>query len=75
MREASFDRLLRGTAELSIEFINGVDERPVGPPRDPSALRAALSGPLPERGVDAARVIDERLALEIEADQTPPSGR
>ncbi len=57
--------LLTRTATLAIDYLNGVDERPVGGPTDTAGLRAALGGPdgaLPARGVDPATVIQELAA-------------
>lgn len=53
------NNLLRQTAELAIAYIEGIDDRPVGQPPDLAALRAGMSGPLPERGIDAAQVIED----------------
>ena len=39
---------------LATAFLDGLDERHVGPATDATALRAALGGPLPETGEDAA---------------------
>jgi glutamate/tyrosine decarboxylase-like PLP-dependent enzyme len=52
------DPLVRA-AELARSFLATVAERPVGVPVDRDALRAALGGPLPERGADPATIIDE----------------
>jgi glutamate/tyrosine decarboxylase-like PLP-dependent enzyme len=52
------DPLVRA-GELAREFLASVDARPVGLPVDRDALRAALGGPLPEQGEDAATVIEE----------------
>jgi glutamate/tyrosine decarboxylase-like PLP-dependent enzyme len=40
-------------------FLEGLADRPVGATASHEELRAALDGPLPERGVDPARVLDE----------------
>jgi selenocysteine lyase/cysteine desulfurase len=61
---APADLLIR-TAALAIEYLDGVDERPVGRPTDTAGLRAALGGPdggLPAQGVEAAAVIEELAA-------------
>ena len=52
----SYDRLLRRTAELALDYLNGLPERPVGPPLDHDALVAALSKPLAEKGQDPLAV-------------------
>jgi glutamate/tyrosine decarboxylase-like PLP-dependent enzyme len=53
--------LLKGTADLALEFLEGLPGRRVGPTASRDELRAALGGPLPERGEEAWQVI-ERLA-------------
>ena len=51
--------LLRHTAERSIDYLDGVAERPVGRPVAAAGLRAALGdGPLAARGEDPQAVID-----------------
>ena len=54
-----FDPLLHETAELALDFFAGLDERPVGPPVDLEALRAAFVVPLPDQGENASTVIAE----------------
>ncbi len=54
--------LLRLTSELAADFVESLDERPVLPPIDVPALRAALGGPLPEDPTDPAIVIAELAA-------------
>jgi len=53
--------LLRHTADLAIEFLDGLPERRVGPTASIEELRTALGGPLPERGEEPREVV-ERLA-------------
>src|SRR3954454_19738453 len=43
-------------------FLRSLPDRPVGPPVDPDALRAALGRELPDEGVPAEQVIDELVA-------------
>ncbi|MBW8874917.1 MAG: aspartate aminotransferase family protein [Acidobacteria bacterium] len=50
--------LLKRTADLALEFLDGLPERRVGQATSVDELRAALGGPLPERGEDAGRVIE-----------------
>ncbi|HEX4495275.1 MAG TPA: aminotransferase class V-fold PLP-dependent enzyme, partial [Thermoanaerobaculia bacterium] len=52
--------LLRRTAELALEFLDGLPRRPVGAAASIEELRAAFGGPLPERG-EAAREVVETL--------------
>jgi glutamate/tyrosine decarboxylase-like PLP-dependent enzyme len=57
---------LRWTAERVADFREGVGERPVVPPVDAGALRAALGGgSLPEAGLEPRAVIEE-LAGAVE---------
>lgn len=53
--------LLKRTADLALEFLEGLPGRRVGPGAGVEELRAALGGPLPERGEDPLEVV-ERLA-------------
>jgi len=53
--------LLRRAAELAIEYLDGLRERPVGRPIEPDALRGALGGALPDRGEDPEQIV-ARLA-------------
>src|SRR6266540_129727 len=57
--------LLRETAELAIDYLTELAERPVGRPIEPDALRAALGGDLPDRGEDSERVV-ARLARDAD---------
>ena len=57
----SDDDLLRRTADLALEFLAGLPQRPVRATATIEELRAALGGPLPERG-EAAREVVETLA-------------
>jgi glutamate/tyrosine decarboxylase-like PLP-dependent enzyme len=57
--------LLRLTAERAADYRMSVGDRPVAPRVDPSELRSALGGPLPEEGSDPSVVID-RLATAVE---------
>ena len=50
--------LLQRTAELASAFLARLGDRPVGPPVDLAALRAALGGPLPEHGADPLAVVE-----------------
>jgi glutamate/tyrosine decarboxylase-like PLP-dependent enzyme len=52
------DDLLKRTADLALEFLDGLPARRVGPAVPVEELRAALGGPLPERGEDAREVIE-----------------
>jgi glutamate/tyrosine decarboxylase-like PLP-dependent enzyme len=49
--------LLARTADMAIEFLGSLENRPVGEPVDIAALRQALGGPLPEDGADPLEVV------------------
>jgi glutamate/tyrosine decarboxylase-like PLP-dependent enzyme len=53
--------LLKRTTDLAVEFLDGLPQRRVGPVVPIEDLRAALGGPLPERGEEPLAVV-ERLA-------------
>jgi glutamate/tyrosine decarboxylase-like PLP-dependent enzyme len=55
------DELLRRTADLASEFLDSLPHRRVGATASIEELRAALGGPLPERGEAPLEVV-ERLA-------------
>ncbi|HEV2851681.1 MAG TPA: aminotransferase class V-fold PLP-dependent enzyme [Thermoanaerobaculia bacterium] len=57
----SVDRtgLLKRTADLALEFLDGLPERRVGPVIPIEELRASLGGPLPEQGEDPRAVIED----------------
>ena len=57
--------LLKRTAGLALEFLEGLPGRRVGPRAGVEELRAALGGPLPERGEVPLDVV-ERLAREAD---------
>ncbi len=57
--------ILRRTAEVAIEFLQALPERPVGPPIEPDPLRAVLGGDLPERGEDPWHTVS-RLARDVD---------
>jgi glutamate/tyrosine decarboxylase-like PLP-dependent enzyme len=59
------DEILRRTAEIATEFIDGLPTRPVGRPVDLAALRGALDGPLPD-GPNDPRAVIEALARDAD---------
>jgi glutamate/tyrosine decarboxylase-like PLP-dependent enzyme len=65
--------LLRRTADRVADYRLGAGDRSVAPPFDPSALHAALGGPLPEQGTGAGAVVD-RLATAVEPALTATVG-
>jgi glutamate/tyrosine decarboxylase-like PLP-dependent enzyme len=57
--------LLQRAADLALEYLSSVQDRAVGRPIKPEALRAALGGDLPDRGADPRQVL-ERLATDVD---------
>jgi glutamate/tyrosine decarboxylase-like PLP-dependent enzyme len=57
--------LLRRTAEISADILDGLDERPVFPAPSLDETRAALGGPLPDQPSDPLEVV-ELLAREVD---------
>jgi len=58
--------LLRRTAEIAIEYLDGIGERHVGGTASLEDLRAGLGGPMPDEPSDSASVIE---ALAANADR------
>src|SRR6266545_3809806 len=56
---------LRQAAEIAIDYLADLAERPVGRPIDPDALRATLGGDLPEPGEDPELVL-QHLARDAD---------
>jgi glutamate/tyrosine decarboxylase-like PLP-dependent enzyme len=67
--------LLGLTADYASGFIGSLDDRPVPPQASIEELRAALGGPLPERGSDATEVIAELIEAAEPGLMAMPSGR
>ena len=65
-RDATPADPLQRAADLALTFLASLPTRPVGPPVDLTALRAALGGPLPVHGEDAHAVV-EQLARAADA--------
>lgn len=59
------DALLHRAAEIAVDFLDRLPDRPVGPPVDLPALRKALGGPMPAAPNDPRQVI-EALARDAE---------
>ena len=57
-----YDPLLRRTAELALDYLGGLPERPVGPTVDHDKLYAALNRPLADRGEDPMAVVEQLFA-------------
>ncbi len=65
--------LLRRTAELAIDYLASLSERPVRVDHDVAAIRDALVVPLPEDGEDPLHVI-EQLVANAERGIVPMAG-
>lgn len=65
--------LLQKTHELAMEFLDGLDRRPVGRPVDFAGLVESAGGPLPGEGEDPVCVI-EHLAQSIDAGLVASAG-
>ena len=63
------------TADYAAQFLGSLDERPVGMEASIEELRAALGGPLPERGLDDAQVVAELIEAAEPGIMAMPSGR
>jgi glutamate/tyrosine decarboxylase-like PLP-dependent enzyme len=58
-REEAYEESLSRAHEHVRRWLASIDERPVGPRVTVSDLLGGLGGPLPERGLDPADVVDE----------------
>jgi glutamate/tyrosine decarboxylase-like PLP-dependent enzyme len=67
--------LLDKTQRHALEFLNGLDRRPVHPTATLQELRRRLGAPLEERGKDAAQVIDELVIATSGGHLGSASGR
>jgi glutamate/tyrosine decarboxylase-like PLP-dependent enzyme len=65
MRDMDRQRPMRRAAELSLDYLESLDERVVGPRADAAAIHDRLGGPLPEHGVDPTSVV-EQLAEAVD---------
>ena len=63
------------TADYAARFLGSLDGRPIPPQASVEELRAALSGPLPERGSDAMQVVAELIEAAEPGIMAMPSGR
>src|SRR4051812_23289833 len=66
-------RILQRAAELGIEYVESVADRPVPPSQTIEELRATLDLPLPDEPTDGLTVIDE-LARDVEPGLTQSTG-
>ena len=57
--KATDDGLMRRTADLALEYLDSLDDRPVVARAGRDRLLADLGGPLPDDGIDATRVIED----------------
>ena len=73
MSSYSCRAVLQKTHELALEFLERLDQRPVGRPVDFAGLVESAGGPLPAEGEDPVCVI-ERLARSIDAGLVASAG-
>jgi glutamate/tyrosine decarboxylase-like PLP-dependent enzyme len=71
----SMKDVLRLTADYAGQFLDSLDERPVGPAASVEELRAGLGGPLPERGSGAEQGVAELIAAAEPGVTAIPGGR
>jgi glutamate/tyrosine decarboxylase-like PLP-dependent enzyme len=57
--------LLRKTCDLALEFVDGLNTRPVGPPVDPAALLSSVGAMLPVEGEEPGQVV-QHLSQAVE---------
>jgi aromatic-L-amino-acid decarboxylase len=75
MRRTRWAEVLEHACRLSVDFLDGLPERPVAPRQGASAIFDALDRPVPAHAADPRAVIDE-LAAAVEPGLTAmPSGR
>jgi glutamate/tyrosine decarboxylase-like PLP-dependent enzyme len=63
------------TADYAAQYLESIDERPVRPQASIDEVRAALGGPLPDTGTDAAQVVAELIEGAEPGTIAIPSGR
>lgn len=57
------ERAMRRAAELGLEYVKGLAERPVGARTDAATLAAQLGGPLPDAGEEPTTVVEEMARI------------
>src|SRR4029079_12260203 len=57
------ERAMRRAAELGLEYVAGLPERPVGARTDAATLAAQLGGALPDAGEDPTTVVEEMARI------------
>jgi glutamate/tyrosine decarboxylase-like PLP-dependent enzyme len=67
------NELLRRTAEIAVEILDGLDERPVFPRHSLDEIGAALGGPFPDSPADPLEVIG-LLAREVDRGAVATAG-
>jgi glutamate/tyrosine decarboxylase-like PLP-dependent enzyme len=71
----SVNDVLGLTSDYAVQFLDSLDDRPVGPKASVDELRSALGGPLPTRGTDDVQVIADLIAATEPGVTAIPSGR
>src|SRR5579863_9717155 len=71
----AIDILLDRTRRHAVDFLNGLDQRPVRPTATLDELRRRLGAPLDDRGIDPTQVIDDLVAATLGGHLGSASGR
>jgi glutamate/tyrosine decarboxylase-like PLP-dependent enzyme len=69
------DELLTRTVEIAADWLDSLDNRPVGPAASLDELRTRLAGRLPDAPVDPLRVVEELASAAEQGLVASPSGR
>jgi hypothetical protein len=69
------DILLDRTRRHAVDFLDGLDQRPVRPTTTLDELRSRLGAPLDNRGIDPTLVIDDLVAATSGGHLGSASGR
>ena len=71
----AIDILLDRTRRHAVDFLDGLDQRPVRPTATRDELRRRLGAPLDDRGIDPTQVIDDLVAATLGGHLGSASGR
>lgn len=72
---SAIDILLDRTRRHAVDFLDGLNQRPVRPSATLDELRGRLGAPLDDRGIDPTRVIDDLVAATAGGHLGSASGR
>jgi aromatic-L-amino-acid decarboxylase len=71
----AIDTLLDRTRRHAVDFLDGLDQRPVRPTATLDELRRRLGAPLGDRGIDPTQIIDDLVAATLGGHLGSASGR